>query len=53
MSKLNKRKSIVLVGNRIDTAYERQKNMVLTAKEVAERTPEEIKNKNIKYDIKR
>ena len=35
MSKLSKRKSIVL----IDTAYERQKNMVLTAKEVAERTP--------------
>ena len=44
MSKLSKRKSIVLVGNRIDTAYERQKNIVLTAKEVAERTPEEIKN---------
>ena len=53
MSKLSKRKSIALVGNRIDTAYERQKNVVLTAKEVAERTPEEIKNKNIRYDIKR
>ena len=53
VSKLSKRKSIVLVGNRIDTAYERQKNMVLTAKEVAERTSEEIKNKNIRYDIKR
>ena len=53
MSKLSKRKSIVLVGNRIDTAYEIQKNVVLTAKEVAERTPEEIKNKPIRYDIKR
>ncbi len=53
MSKLSKRKSIALVGNRIDTAYERQKNIVLTSKEVAERTPEEIKNKNIRYDIKR
>ena len=53
MSKLSKRKCIVLVGNRIDTAYERQKNIVLTDKEVEERTSEEIKNKNIRYDIKR
>ena len=53
MSKLNKRKSIVLVGNRIDTAYERIKSITQIAKEVAERTPEEIKNKNIRYDIKR
>ena len=53
MSKLSKRKSIVLVGNRIDTTYERQRNITLTAKEVAEKTPDEIKNKNIKYDLKR
>ncbi|QHB39637.1 hypothetical protein tooticki91_gp028 [Flavobacterium phage vB_FspS_tooticki9-1] len=53
MSKLSKRKSPVLVGNRIDTTYERQRNITQTAKEVAERTSEEIKNKNIRYDIKR
>ena len=53
MSKLSKRKSIVLVGNRIDTTYERQRNITLTAKEVAENTPDEIKNTNIKYLLKR
>lgn len=53
MSKLSKRKSIVLIGNRIDTTYERQKIITLTAKEVANNTPDEIKNKNIKYLIKR
>lgn len=53
MSKLSKRKSIVLVGNRIDTTYERLKNITLTAKEVAENTPDEIKFCKIKYDLKR
>lgn len=53
MSKLSKRKSIVLVGNRIDTTYERLKNITLTAKEVAENTPDEIKFGKIKYDLKR
>ena len=55
MSKLSKRKSIVLVGNRIDTAYERQKNIVLTAKEVLDKAKEmdHIKNKPVRYDIKR
>lgn len=53
MSKLSKRKSIVLVGNRIDTTYERQRNITLTAKEVAENTPDEIKFGKIKYDLKR
>ena len=53
MSKLSKRKSIVLVGKRIPTTYERIKSITQTAKEVAERTSEEIKNKNIRYDIKR
>lgn len=50
---MKKRKSIVLVGNRIDTTYERQKNITLTAKEVAEKTPDEIKFGKIKYDLKR
>jgi hypothetical protein len=53
MSKLSKRKSIVLVGKRIPTAYEHIKSITQTAKEVAERTLEEIKNKNIRYDIKK
>ena len=53
MSKLSKRKTIVLVGNRIDTTYERLKNITLTAKEVAENTPDEIKFGKIKYDLKR
>ena len=50
---MKKRKSIVLVGNRIDTTYERQRNITLTAKEVAENTPDEIKFCKIKYDLKR
>ena len=55
MSKLSKRKSIVLVGNRIDTTYERLKNITLTAKEVAEKSKDlpHLKNKPIKYLIKR
>lgn len=55
MSKLSKRKTIVLVGNRIDTTYERLKNITLTAKEVAEKAKDlpHLKNKPIKYDLKR
>lgn len=55
MSKLSKRKSIVLVGKRIPTAYEIQKETTLKAKEVLEKTKEmnHIKNKPVKYDIKR
>ena len=55
VSKLSKRKSIVLVGKRIPTAYEIQKETTLKAKEVLEKTKEmnHIKNKPVKYDIKR
>ena len=55
MSKLSKRKSIVLVGKRIPTSYEIQKETTLKAKEVLEKTKEmdHIKNKPVKYDIKR
>lgn len=55
MSKLSKRKSIVLVGKRIPTSYEIQKETTLKAKEVLEKTKEmnHIKNKPIRYDIKR
>jgi hypothetical protein len=55
MSKLSKRKSPVLVGKRIPTAYEIQKETTLKAKEVLEKTKEmnHIKNKPVKYDIKR
>lgn len=54
MSKLSKRKSIVLVGNRIDTTYERLKKITLTAKEVAEKSKDlpHLKNKPIKYLLK-
>lgn len=54
MSKLSKRKTIVLVGNRIDTTYERLKNITLTAKEVAEKSKDlpHLKNKPIKYLLK-
>ncbi|QHB38716.1 hypothetical protein HWC97_gp31 [Flavobacterium phage vB_FspS_snusmum6-1] len=54
MSKLNKRKSIVLVGKRIPTAYEIQKETTLKAKEVLEKAKEmeHIKNKPIKYLLK-
>ena len=54
MSKLNKRKSIVLVGKRIPTAYEIQKETTLKAKEVLEQVKgmEHIKNKPIKYLLK-
>ena len=55
MSKLSKRKSIVLVGKRIPTNYEIQKETTLKAKEVLEQVKEmeHIKNKPIRYDIKR
>jgi hypothetical protein len=55
VSKLSKRKSIVLVGKRIPTAYEIQKETTLKAKEVLEQLKEmnHIKNKPVKYDIKR
>jgi hypothetical protein len=52
MSKLSKRKSIVAVGKRIPTAYEIQKDNRLKAIEVANNTPDEIKNKKIKYLLK-
>ena len=48
MSKLSKRKSIVVVGKRIPTAYEIQKETTLKAKEM-----DHIKNKPVRYDIKR
>ena len=55
VSKLSKRKSIVLVGKRIPTSYEIQKETTLKAKEVLEKTKEmnHIKNKPVRYDIKR
>ena len=54
MSKLSKRKSIVLIGKRIPTAYEIQKETTLKAKEVLDKTKEmeHIKNKPIKYILK-
>ena len=52
MSKLSKRKTIVTVGKRIPTAYEIQKDSRLKAIEVAEKTPDEIKNKKIRYLLK-
>ncbi len=52
MSKLSKRKTIVLVGNRIDTTYERQKNNREQAIQIANNTPDEIKQPT-KYDLKR
>ncbi len=55
MSKLSKRKSPVLVGKRIPTAYEIQKETTLKAKEVLDQAKEmdHIKNKPVKYDINR
>jgi hypothetical protein len=52
MSKLSKRKTIVTVGKRIPTAYEIQKDNRLKAIEVANNTPDEIKNKKIRYLLK-
>lgn len=54
MSKLSKRKSSVLVGKRIPTTYEIQKETTLKAKEVLEKAKEmeHIKNKPIKYLLK-
>ena len=51
MKKSSKRKTIVVVGKRLPTAYEIQKDSRLKAIEVAENTPEEIK-KPTKYDLK-
>ena len=55
MSKLSKRKSIVLIGKRIPTAYEIQKETTLKAKEVLDKVKEmeHIKNKPVRYDIKK
>jgi hypothetical protein len=52
MSKLSKRKTIVAVGKRCPNAYEMQKENRLKAIEVANNTPDEIKNKKIKYLLK-
>lgn len=54
MSKLTKRKSPVLVGKRISTNYEIQKESTQKAKEVLERVKkmEHIKNKPIKKLLK-
>jgi hypothetical protein len=52
MGKLSKRKTIVTVGKRIPTAYEIQKDSRSKAIEVANNTPEEIKNKKIRYLLK-
>ena len=52
MSKLSKRKTIVAVGKRIPTYYEIQKDSRLKAIEVANNTPDEIKNKKIRYLLK-
>ena len=52
MSKLSKRKSIVLVGNRIDTTYERTKTNREQALENANNTSDEIKNNNIQFLVK-
>ncbi len=51
MSKLMKRKSIVLVGKRAPTHYEIQQENKKEALEVSEKTPEEIKNKKNKIFI--
>jgi hypothetical protein len=52
MGKQKPRKTIVAVGKRLFTNYEIQKDNRLKAIEVAESTPEEIKNKNIRYLLK-
>lgn len=54
MSKLSKRKSIVMVGKRIPTAYEIQKENTSKAKEILEQVKqmEHIKSKPIKYLLK-
>jgi hypothetical protein len=41
-----------MVGKRIPTAYEIQKDSRLKAIEVANNTPDEIKNKKIRYLLK-
>ncbi len=51
MSKLSNRKSIVMVGKRIPTAYEIQKDNILKAIEVANNTDTKLKEV-IKYDLK-
>jgi hypothetical protein len=52
MSKLTKRKTIVEVGKRCPTNYEINKSNRDKAIEVAKNTPDEIKNKKIKYLLK-
>ena len=52
MSKLQKRKTIVEVGKRCPTTYELTKNNREQALKVAENTPDERKNKNVKYLLK-
>ncbi len=55
MGKLSKRKTIVTVGKRCPNAYEMQKENTSKAIEVLEQVKgmEHIKNKPVKYDIKR
>ena len=53
MSKLTKRKSIVLVGNRIDTTYERTKSIREQALELSKTDFPHLKDKPIKYLLKR
>ena len=53
MSKTTKCKSIVLVGNRIDTNYERTKTNREQAMELSKTDFPHLKNKPIKYDLKR
>jgi hypothetical protein len=52
MSKLTKRKTIVLVGNRIDTIYEMTKNNREQALMVANNCDPKLKQPT-KYDLKR
>jgi hypothetical protein len=52
MSKLTKRKSVVEVENRCPNHYEIQKENRQKAIEIAENTPDEIKNKKIRYLLK-
>jgi hypothetical protein len=53
MSKLKKRKSTVLVGSRIDTTYERIKTVREQALELSKTDFPHLKDKPIKYDLKR
>lgn len=53
MSKITKRKSSVLVGNRIDTTYERTKSVRDQAIELSKTDFPHLKDKPIKYLLKR